>query len=76
MRYHKHCYHDYLRLPRNSENPTGQPSSKIPQEILHNAFNKLIDEIKDKLPSHSFEVSFLAQRLAELTNICLLYTSI
>ena len=33
------------------------------------AFEKLIDEIKDRFSSHSFEVSFLANRLAELTEI-------
>ncbi|CAH0552552.1 unnamed protein product [Brassicogethes aeneus] len=33
------------------------------------AFEKLIDEIKHQLTSHSFEVSLLAKRLAELTEI-------
>lgn len=69
VRYHKHCYRDYLRQPRNSENPAGRPSSQIPHGILMEAFEKLIDEMKDKLTSHSFEVSFLGKRLAELTEI-------
>ncbi|CAG9568588.1 unnamed protein product [Danaus chrysippus] len=69
VRYHKHCYLDYLRLPRSSKLPPGRPSNQIPKEILIDAFDKLIDEIKDRLPTHSFEVRFLAQRLAELTNI-------
>ncbi|CAG9562097.1 unnamed protein product [Danaus chrysippus] len=66
VRYHKHCYLDYLRLPRSSELPA---ANQIPKEILIDAFDKLIDEIKDRLPTHSFEVRFLAQRLTELTNI-------
>nr|CAH7753441.1 unnamed protein product [Callosobruchus chinensis] len=69
VRYHKHCYLDYLRLPRRSEMPAGRPSNQIPKEILMDAFDKLMDEIKDQLPTHSFEVRFLAQRLAVLTNI-------
>lgn len=69
VRYHKHCYLDYLRLPRSSQMPAGRPSNQIPKEILMDAFDKLIDEIKDQLPTHSFEVRFLAERLAVLTNI-------
>ncbi|CAG9561075.1 unnamed protein product [Danaus chrysippus] len=53
VRYHKHCYLDYLRLPRSSELPAGRPSNQIPKEILINAFDKLIDEIKDRLPTQS-----------------------
>ncbi|KAF5275267.1 hypothetical protein FQA39_LY06927 [Lamprigera yunnana] len=67
-RYHEYCNRDNLRLSRNSETPAGRPN-KILEEILHNEFDKLIDEIKDKFLSHSFEVSFLASRLAKLTNI-------
>lgn len=63
------CYSDYLRLPRHSGNPAGRPSSKIPQEILQNAFDKLIDEIKDKFSSHSFQMSYLAERMAKLTEL-------
>ncbi|GBP23591.1 hypothetical protein EVAR_80207_1 [Eumeta japonica] len=69
VRYHKHCYRDYLRLPRNSETPAGRPANKIPHDILIQAFEKLMDEIKHQLTSNSFEVSFLAKRLAELTEI-------
>lgn len=47
VRYHKHCYLDYLRLPRSSQMPVGRPSNQIPKEILIDAFDKLIDEIKD-----------------------------
>ncbi|GFQ96640.1 uncharacterized protein TNCT_690591 [Trichonephila clavata] len=66
VRYHEQFYRDYLRQSRNSENPA---SSKIPHDILMEAFEKLINEIKDQLTSHSFEVSFLAKRLAELIEI-------
>ncbi|KAL3266586.1 hypothetical protein HHI36_010750 [Cryptolaemus montrouzieri] len=69
VRYHKHCYRDYLRLPSNSENPAGRPSKKIPHEILVEAFEKMIHEIEHQLTSHSFEMSLLAQRVAELTEI-------
>ncbi|KAK0167767.1 hypothetical protein PV327_001631 [Microctonus hyperodae] len=41
VRYHKHCYRDYLRLPRNSERPAGRPTCQIPPEILLGAFEKL-----------------------------------
>ena len=68
VKYHKHCYRDYLRLPRNSETP-GRPQNKIPHDLLIEAFEKLIDEIKHKLTTQSFEVSSLAKRLAELTEI-------
>ncbi|KAF5292115.1 hypothetical protein FQA39_LY14070 [Lamprigera yunnana] len=51
------------------EMPAGRPSNQIPKEILMDAFDKLIDEIKDQLPTHSFQVRFLAERLAVLTNI-------
>lgn len=61
VRYHQNCYRDYIRLPRNSENPTGRPLIKIPHDILIEAFEKLIDELKHQLTSHSFEVSFLAK---------------
>lgn len=60
MRYHKHCYCDYFRLPRNSTNPAGRPLNQIPRETLHDAFDKLIGEIKDQVSIHSFEVHFLA----------------
>lgn len=69
VRYHKHCYRDYLRVPRNAEIPAGRPSNKIPCDILLNAFEKLIDEIKHQFTSHAFEMAYLAKRLAELTEI-------
>ncbi|CAH0564652.1 unnamed protein product [Brassicogethes aeneus] len=69
VKYHKHCYRDYLRLPRNSATPAGRPPNKIPHYVLIEAFEKLIDKIKYQLTSHSFEVSLLAKRLAQLTEI-------
>lgn len=69
VRYHKHCYRDYLRLPRNSDNPAGRPPNQIPEDILMAAFEKLMDEIKHQFLSHSFEMTFLANRLAKLTEI-------
>ncbi|KAG5878174.1 hypothetical protein JTB14_026075 [Gonioctena quinquepunctata] len=56
-------------MPRNSTKPAGRPSNQIPQEILHDAFEKLIDEIRGQFSTHSFGVHFSAQRLAKLTNI-------
>lgn len=67
VKYHKKCYLDYIRVPRTSTNPTGRPSHKIPQEILMEAFEKLINEIKYQFSTNSFELSFLATRLAKLT---------
>lgn len=67
VKYHKICYRDYVRVRTKSDNPVGRPSSTIPQKILMEAFEKLIDEITDQFSSHSFEISFLAKRLAELT---------
>lgn len=69
IRYHKACYHNYVRVPRSSVNPAGRPSSKIPPEQLRIAFEKLIDEIKDEMSTCSFEMTYLASRVAELTEI-------
>lgn len=64
VKYHKHCYRDYLWLPRNSTTPAGRLSNKIPQDVLIEAFEKLIDEIKHLFKTHLFEVSLFVKRLA------------
>lgn len=69
MRYHKHCYRDYLRLPRNSTNSASRLTNQISKEILNVVFDKLTDEIKDRFSTHSFKVHFIAHRLAALANI-------
>ncbi|KAL3284595.1 hypothetical protein HHI36_018752 [Cryptolaemus montrouzieri] len=69
FRYHLDCYRSYTRLPRTSSYKAGRPFSKIPEEILQKSFEKLLREIQDQLFQCSFELTHLATRLAELTEI-------
>lgn len=69
VKYHKSCYRDYIWVPRQSQNKRGRPSSNIPQEILQASFEKLMDEVKDKFSTSSFELSYLATRIAEITEL-------
>lgn len=57
--FHKLSNANYVSERINSGNPAGGSSTEIPQEILQNASNKLLDEIKNKFPSHSFQLIFL-----------------
>ncbi|XP_043480323.1 uncharacterized protein LOC122510010 [Leptopilina heterotoma] len=69
VKYHKNCYKEYIRIPKSSSNKEGRPSTKVPEDILNCAFDKLIDEMKDQFSTTSFELSYLAIRLSELTEI-------
>lgn len=45
IKLHKICYTLYVSVRRNFGNSADHPSTKISQEILENAFDKLIVEI-------------------------------
>ncbi|KAL3282437.1 hypothetical protein HHI36_005624 [Cryptolaemus montrouzieri] len=60
---------DSVVLVFTTDNPASRPSKKRPHEILIEAFEKMIHEIEHQLTSLSFEMSLLAKRVDELTEI-------
>ena len=61
MHYHKDCYIQYLE-------PKKRPG-KISANDMYKGLKKLLDEIDGKLRTNCFELSFLAKRLALLTEV-------
>lgn len=66
IHYHKACYVNYVGQPKHCQK---KRIGNITEKEMHEGLKKLLDEIDDKLPTTCFHLSFLAQRLAELTEV-------
>uniref|UniRef100_A0A2A4JTH8 Uncharacterized protein n=1 Tax=Heliothis virescens TaxID=7102 RepID=A0A2A4JTH8_HELVI len=66
MYFHKECYVKYVKLPNCCQR---KRAGKISREDMIRGLKRLLKEIDDKLPTCCFEVSYLAKRLATLTEV-------
>lgn len=69
FKYHKACYSKYIAVPRNSSNKGGRPSTSMSQEQLLVAFEKLLVDIKDRISTNAFQLSYLAERMITLSEV-------